>query len=264
MYPTSTYGKVTLLGEIYMYERNDETEIIFGLNPVKNALKGRNKVKKLLVLKTRQEPSVLELAKEANVEVEFVEKTVLERVSDNRNHQGFIAILNPYIYADLGEIIKSSKTKPNSLIVMLDGIEDPVNLGSLIRTSSCFGVDGLIIAKRRQVQVTATVSKIATGAEQYLPIARVTNLASTIDILKKEGYWIVAADGSGTTLYNEINYSGKMVIVVGGEGQGVSNLVLKRSDFVAKIPIGGPITSLNASIAGAIFIAEARQYQLKK
>lgn len=247
-----------------MYERNDETEIIFGLNPVKNALKGKNKVRKLLVLKTRPDPAILELAKAAKVEVELVDKAVLERVSANRNHQGFIAILNPYIYAELSSIIEDARTKTDSLIVMLDGIEDPVNLGSLIRTSSCFGVDGLIIAKRRQVQVTATVSKIATGAEQYLPIARVTNLAATIDTLKKEGYWIVAADGSGTTLYNQINYKGKMVIVVGGEGDGVSNLVLKRSDFVAKIPIDGPITSLNASIAGAIFIAEARAYQLKK
>lgn len=156
------------------------------------------------------------------------------------------------------------KDKSDSLLVILDGIEDPVNFGSLIRTSSCFGVDGIIIAKNRQVPVTPAVIKIATGAEEFVPISMVVNISATIRSLKEQGYWIVAADGGGDRFYDEIDYTGKIAIIIGSEGRGAARLTLRDSDFVVRIPISGPITSLNASISGAIMLAEVTRYRRTK
>jgi 23S rRNA (guanosine2251-2'-O)-methyltransferase len=147
---------------------------------------------------------------------------------------------------------------------MLDGIEDPVNFGSIIRSSCAFGVDGIIIGKNRQVPVTPTVSKIATGGEEWIPIIQVTNLSQTIEKLKKAGYWIVASAGGGNDIYDEIDYTGKIVLIVGSEGYGVSKLVMENSDFVASIPLPGEVKALNASIATAVFLAEINSTRRKK
>ena len=136
-----------------------------------------------------------------------------------------------------------------------------MNFGSIIRTASCFGVDGIIILKDRQVQVTPVVSKVSTGATEFVPIVSVTNLNVTIEKLKKDGYWIVATDGSGDRYYDEVDYNGKIAVIIGSEGRGASKLVLKNSDFVVRIPISGPITSLNASIANAIVLAQIEKYR---
>ena len=147
---------------------------------------------------------------------------------------------------------------------MLDGIEDPVNFGSIIRTSTGFDVDGIIIGKNRQVQVTGTVSKVATGGEEIIPIVQVTNLSQTLEKLKKEGYWVVASAGEGKDVYDEIDYSGKICLVIGSEGFGVSKLVREHSDFIASIPLLGKVKALNASIACAVFVAQIDSYRRKK
>ena len=144
-----------------------------------------------------------------------------------------------------------------------DGIEDPNNFGSLIRTSAAFGVDAIIISKDRQIQMTPTVTKVSTGAEEFVSIIQVTNIVQAMNTLKKNGYWIVTADGRGDRLYDEIDYKGKMAIVIGSEGRGASRLTLENSDFIARIPIQGPITSLNAAVAGAIMISGAIQSRRK-
>ena len=195
------------------------------------------------------------------MKVEFVDAKLLDKITSNKNHQGVLGYVEEFKYAELDPLLRKIDSKKNPLLLILDGIEDPVNFGSIIRTASCFGVDGIIILKDRQVQVTPVVSKVSTGATEFVPIVRVTNLNVTIEKLKKDGYWIVATDGSGDRYYDEVDYNGKIAVIIGSEGRGASKLVLKNSDFVVRIPISGPITSLNASIANAIVLAQIEKYR---
>lgn len=201
------------------------------------------------------------LCKKNKVKVEFVDAKLLDKITSNKNHQGVLGYVEEFKYAELDPLLRKIDSKKNPLLLILDGIEDPVNFGSIIRTASCFGVDGIIILKDRQVQVTPVVSKVSTGATEFVPIVRVTNLNVTIEKLKKDGYWIVATDGSGDRYYDEVDYNGKIAVIIGSEGRGASKLVLKNSDFVVRIPISGPITSLNASIANAIVLAQIEKYR---
>lgn len=237
------------------------SDIIYGRNPVISALKGVKKPQKVLMSKTMKDARIGGLCQEFGVKTDYVDNAVLNKLSRGKNHQGVAAYVDPFQYTDIAKVLSDTKDKEDALILILDGIEDPANLGSMIRTSSCFGVDGIVIAKNRQVQVTPAVIKVATGAEEYVPISEVVNISQTIIALKKAGYWIVAADGSGDKMYDEINYSGKIAIVIGSEGRGASNIVLHNSDFIVRIPISGPITSLNASISGAIMLAEATRFR---
>lgn len=240
------------------------SELIYGRNPVINALTGLKKPLKILVSSTMRDNKIVLLAKTYGVKAEFVDNSLLNRLTNNRNHQGVAAYVNSFSYTDLNVLLSSLKNKPECLLLILDGIADPVNFGSMIRTSSCFGVDGIIIGKNRQVQITPTVIKVATGAEEYVSISDVVNISQTILKLKEEGFWIVTADGSGDKMYDEIDYSGKMAIVIGSEGNGAGKNVMHNSDFVVRIPISGPITSLNASISAAIMLAEVTRYRRAK
>jgi len=236
-------------------------DIIYGRNPVISALKGAKKPQKILMSKIIRDARINELCHEFDIKTDYVDNAVLNKLSRGKNHQGVVAYVEPFQYTDITKVLLNTKDKEEALLLILDGIEDPANLGSMIRTSSCFGVDGIIIAKNRQVQVTPAVIKVATGAEEYVPISEVVNISQTIIALKKAGYWIVAADGSGDKMYDQINYSGKIAIVIGSEGRGASNIVLHNSDFIVRIPISGPITSLNASISGAIMLAEVVRFR---
>lgn len=240
------------------------SDIIYGRNPVLSCLNGTRKVDKVLISKTINDPKFATLCKQKGVLFKLVSVNELNSISNNKNHQGVLAYLKEFSYVELDDFLEKVKSKSESIVVLLDGVEDPVNFGSIIRTSSCFNVDGIIISKNRQVQMTSTVSKVATGAEEFVDIVRVTNLNQTITQLKKEGYWIVSSDGYGKQNYTSIDYSGKICLVVGSEGRGISKLVLSNSDFVCKIPISGPITSLNASISAAIFLAHIVDFKQNK
>ena len=236
-------------------------DYIYGRNACISSLKGERKPSKVLMINNLKGSEIDSLCKKNKVNVEFVDAKLLDKITSNKNHQGVLGYVEEFKYAELDPLLSKIDSKKNPLLLILDGIEDPVNFGSIIRTASCFGVDGIIILKDRQVQVTPVVSKVSTGATEFVPIVRVTNLNVTIEKLKKDGYWIVATDGSGDRYYDEVDYNGKIAVIIGSEGRGASKLVLKNSDFVVRIPISGPITSLNASIANAIVLAQIEKYR---
>mgnify|MGYP000047385817 CR=1 FL=1 len=241
-----------------------ENNIIYGKIPVKNALIGKRKPLRVFLNNNKPDQHILALARENKIPVKLITNDELSHLTQNKNHQGVACSLPEFRYTDLNEMLTWVKDKKDSTIIMLDGIEDPVNFGSIIRSSCAFDVDGIIIGKNRQVPVTGTVSKIATGGEEIVPISQVVNLSQTLEKLKKEGYWVVACAGEGKDIYDRIDYSGKIVLVIGNEGFGVSKLVREHSDFVASIPLPGKVKALNASIACAVFLAQIDSYRRNK
>lgn len=179
-------------------------------------------------------------------------------MSSKGNHQGVVLEVKPFEYSDLTSIINISKKKEHPLVLILDEIEDPHNFGAIIRSADAFGVDGIVIKKQNQVPVTMTVSKVSTGAIEFVRIAQVANLSVAIEKLKENGYWIYSADGSGNDDYQNIKYDGPVALVVGSEGRGISRLVLKNSDFIIKIPMSGHVNSLNVSVATGILLSRIR------
>lgn len=240
---------------------NNKNNLVYGKIPVKNAIVGKRKASCVYLNDIHPDKEILALAKKESILIKYLSSQELSHMVDNMNHQGVIAVVPDFKYTEFDLLLDSVRNKENSTIVMLDGIEDPVNFGSIIRSSCAFDVDGIIIGKNRQVQVTSTVSKIATGGEEIVPIVQVTNLSQTIQVLKKNGYWIVSSAGEGNDVYDEINYNGKIVLIVGSEGFGVSRLVKDNSDFVASIPLPGKVKALNASIACAVFLSEINSYR---
>ena len=237
-------------------------DMVYGLNSVRSVLDGTRKIEKVLMTKQKENSEIFNKCANKNVPFKIVDKKELDSITKFGNHQGFVAFVEPFKYKDLKDFLNEKKEE-QPLILILDGIEDPNNFGSLIRTSAAFGVDAIIISKDRQIQMTPTVTKVSTGAEEFVSIIQVTNIVQSMNTLKKNRYWIVTADGRGDRLYDEIDYKGKMAIVIGSEGRGASRLTLENSDFIARIPIQGPITSLNAAVAGAIMISGAIQSRRK-
>ena len=186
-----------------------------------------------------------------NVWIEYKDKYELDRLASG-NHQGIILSVPDYEYCQLDDLI----VKEDPLLVILDHVEDPHNLGAIIRTCEAAGVDGIILPKNRSVEVNATVMKTSAGALEYVKIAQVTNIAQTMKELKRKGFWIVGTDMDGTN-YSDIDYKGKMALVIGNEGKGMSRIVKENCDFIASIPMIGKINSLNASVAAGIMIYEA-------
>lgn len=220
--------------------------------------------KVVYLLKDHPDPSLASLARSKRVTLRYITKPELDKLTGQVNHQGAAATVPPFAYTDFATLLSTLPKEGDSTLVMLDSLSDPVNFGSIIRSSAAFDVDGIIISKNRQVPVTGTVCKIATGAEEAVPISQVTNLSQTIEKLKKLGYWIVASAGEGKDDYDRIDYSGKIVLIIGNEGNGISDNVKKHADFVAKIPLPGKIKALNASIATAVFLAEIASSRRKK
>lgn len=237
--------------------------IVFGKIPVKNVLLGKRKPIHVFLNQDHPDQDVVSLCRQKNIAVKMVSKQYLDKITGELNHQGVAASMPDFVYTQLDDLLKTIPTNEDSTLIMLDGISDPVNFGSIIRSSTAFKVDGIIIGKNRQVPVTGTVSKIATGGEEIIPIVQVTNLTQTIQRLKKEGYWIVASAGEGKDIYDEIDYTGRICLVVGSEGFGVSKLVKENSDFVASIPLPGQVKALNASIATAVFLAQINSNRRK-
>ena len=181
---------------------------------------------------------------------EIVDRKTLDRMSSSGNHQGFLAEVKEYEMSKVEDMIKDK----NGLIVMLDSLQDVHNLGAIIRTSECAGVDGIIYKSHNSVKVNDTVAKVASGGLEYMKIAEVNNLVNTLKILKKKGYWVVGSDGSGDKLYTDLDYDMNVVLVIGSEGKGISRLVKQECDFIVKLPMYGHVTSLNASVAAGILI----------
>ncbi|MEG1520009.1 MAG: 23S rRNA (guanosine(2251)-2'-O)-methyltransferase RlmB, partial [Clostridia bacterium] len=195
--------------------------------------------------------------KEANIKIQVCKRNVLDTESEGGRHQGFIAFATEFVYSELSDILEFAKSKNQPpLLVALDCLEDPHNLGSIIRTCECLGAHGIIITKNRSVTVNDTVMRVAQGASEYVKIAKVTNLNQTLDNLKKEGLWIIGADMDGEDI-RSADLSGAVCLVIGGEGQGVSQLTKKTCDKLISIKMNGQINSLNASVATGIVLYEA-------
>ena len=243
-------------------ENNNEKiydDIVYGRNAVLELLRSDRDINKIFIEKGEKHGSINEIiakAKEARIVITEVEKSKLDFMT-KENHQGVIAIVPPFNYCEVEDILDIAKQKnEDPFIVILDGIEDPHNLGAIIRTSETAGVHGIIIPKRRVASVNSTVVKVSTGATTYVKIARVNNLNDTIRRLKESGLWIIGTDGEADKYYYEQDFSGPIAIVIGSEGFGMSKLVKENSDILVKIPMKGKITSLNASVAAGIIMYE--------
>lgn len=237
-------------------------DIIFGRAPVLEALKNSHPIDKIIIKSGPYAKSlipVIDEAKKRNIVIQQADGARLDRMANGENHQGVIAMISAYSYVSISDIISG---KDNAFVIICDKITDPHNLGAIIRTANCVGADGVIIPKRDSAGVNSVVMKTSAGAVEYTPVAKVTNLASTIDELKERGFWITAADMDGQSMY-DIDFKGKIAIVVGSEGKGISRLVREKCDFIAQIPMYGEINSLNASVAAAVLMYEAvRQRRL--
>lgn len=232
---------------------------IEGRNAVTEALRSGRPVDKLFVLDGCQDGPVRTIIREAKKHdtiINFVSKERLDAMSETGKHQGVIAYAAAYEYAEVQDILDAAGEKGEPpFIFILDGIEDPHNLGAIIRTANLAGAHGVIIPKRRAVGLTATVAKTSAGAINYTPVAKVTNIAQTIEELKKEGMWFVCAAMDGEVMYN-LDLKGPIGLVIGAEGEGVSRLVREKCDFTASIPMKGNIDSLNASVAAGVLAYE--------
>ncbi|CDC31453.1 rRNA methylase putative group 3 [Clostridium sp. CAG:508] len=238
-------------------EYNDQVE---GRNAVLELLESGRDINKILVANGEKHGSIhkiLAIAKERKIIVTEMERNKLNQIAQTPNNQGVIAIVPPYDYCEVEDILEEAKRKNEMpFILILDGIEDPHNLGSIIRTAETAGVHGIIIPKRRAASVNSTVSKVSAGAVEYMKIARVNNINETIRYLKEQDVWICGTDMDTNTIYTKQDYKMPIAIVIGSEGFGMSRLVKENCDFLVKIPMKGKITSLNASVSAGIIMYE--------
>ena len=241
--------------------------LIEGRNAVMEAFRAGRPIDKLFVLNGCQDGAVRSIVREAKKHdtiIQFVEKERLSQLSETGRHQGVVAFAAAYEYSEVEDMLRLAEEKgEDPFIILLDNIEDPHNLGAIIRTANLAGAHGVIIPKRRAVGLTATVAKTSAGALNYTPVAKVTNIVKTMEELKKKGMWFVCADMGGTTMY-DLNLKGSIGLVIGNEGEGVSRLVRENCDFIASIPMKGDIDSLNASVAAGVLSYEIVRQRLGK
>ena len=243
-----------------------EEQKIEGRNAVLEAFRSGKTIDKLFVLDGCQDGPVRTIVREAKKHdtiVNFVPKERLDSMSETGHHQGVMAYAAAYEYAEVEDILKIAEEKGEPpFLFLLDGIEDPHNLGAIIRTANLAGAHGVIIPKRRAVGLTATVARTSAGALNYTPVAKVTNMAATIEDLKKRGIWFVCADMGGESMYR-LNLTGPIGLVIGNEGEGVSRLVKEKCDMIASIPMKGDIDSLNASVAAGVLAYEVVRQRMQ-
>jgi len=237
--------------------------VIFGIHAVSEALKsGARSFDYVGISRERHDQRIqriIDACRASGIQLRFLLREELDREAKTHTHQGVIAVTSTKQYADVDLLLENHKG-PFSFLVVLDSIEDPHNLGALIRTADAAGADGVVIPERRAVGLTGTVVKASAGASEYLPIARVTNVARTLEELKERGLWTVGLDERGTQSYAELDYNMPCAVVLGAEGKGLHDLVRKRCDFLVSIPMYGSVPSLNVSVAGAVVMYEvARQ-----
>ena len=242
-------------------EDNEYDDIVEGRNAVLELLNSDRDINKIYVQNGEKHGSInkiIAVARENKIVVTEVEKSKLDFMSKTQNHQGVIAVVPPFNYCDVEDILELAREKQEDVfILILDGIEDPHNIGSIIRTAETAGVHGIIIPKRRSVSVNSTVSKVSAGAVEHMKIARVNNINDTIKKLKDNGLWIIGTDGDAKILYYNQDLKGDIAIIIGSEGYGISRLVKENADMLVKIPMKGKVTSLNASVSAGIIIYEA-------
>ncbi len=236
------------------------TQYIIGMNPIIEAIQSNHYINKIYIAEGMQKSKIEKLtsvAKENKIFIQFVPRKKIDQLTQSKGHQGIVATIAAYKYYDIYEILENIKKEQlMPLLIMLDEIEDPHNLGSILRTADVVGANGIIIPERRSVGLTSTIAKTSAGAVEYVPVARVTNLTQTLEVLKKEGFWIVGADALSNKYYTEVDYKMPICLVIGSEGKGISRLVKEKCDFIVKLPMKGHVNSLNASVAASIIMYE--------
>lgn len=241
-------------------------DIVLGRNGVIEALKAKITVEQILISKGEKEGSIVKimaLAKEKGVVIKEVDRKKLDSLSQGEAHQGVVAMITPFRYSEIQDILDRAKEREEApFIIILDEIEDPHNLGSIIRTAELCGAHGIIIPKRRNVGVTPTVYKTSAGAVNYMKIAKVSNINNVIDELKKENIWVYGADGEAENFSYNVDFKGAVALVIGSEGRGISKLTREKCDVMVKIPMVGKVNSLNASVAGGILMYEVLKSRL--
>ena len=239
---------------------------IEGRNAVLEAFRSGKTIDKLFILEGCKDGPIQTITREAkkyDTIIHYVSKERMEQLSETKKHQGVIAMAAAYKYAELEDILENARQKGEApFIILLDNIEDPHNLGAIIRTANLAGAHGVVIPKRRAVGLTGTVAKASAGAINYTPVAKVTNLTATIKELKEQGMWFVCADMGGTKMY-DLDLKGSIGLVIGNEGEGVSKLIKENCDFIASIPMKGDIDSLNASVATGVLAYEIVRQRLQ-
>lgn len=237
-----------------------KNDYIVGRNPILETLKTNKEFEKILISKGQLKGSInkiIGIAKDKKIPIQYVDKKRLDTISNGTTHQGVAALVTPYQYASIDDILNKAKSlDEDPFVVVLDEIEDPHNLGSIIRTAESGGAHGIIIPKRRSSAVTQTVVKASAGAVEHILVSKVTNLTDTLKQLQKKGLWIYGADMEGEKYYFQQSFEGPKVLVIGNEGKGISRLVKENCDFLVRIPMLGKISSLNASNAASILIYE--------
>ena len=251
------------------YEKKEEKNYddqVEGRNSVLELLESGKDINKIFIAKGERHGSInkiIAIAKEKGIIIVEKDKRQMDEMAQNQNYQGVIAIVPPFEYCEIEDILEeANKRNEDAFVLILDGIEDPHNLGSIIRTAETAGIHGIVIPKRRAASVNSTVNKVSAGAAQYMKIARVTNITDTIERLKKEGLWICGTDINTDKYYYNQDMTGPLGIVIGNEGSGISEKVKKNCDFLVKIPMKGKVTSLNASVSTGIIIYESLKQRL--
>jgi len=229
-------------------------QYIYGRNTVREKLNGDDVVEEAYILEGFKDEDINRLLTKKKVKVIKCNRNKLDKIVNNTFHQGIILKVKEYDTISLDELIDKNKDNENALFVILDGVVDPHNVGAILRTGEAIGVNGVIIPKNNSCPLNSTVAKTSTGAIEIVDIARVSNLNNTILKLKKEGYWIVGAEASNSVDYRSVDYKGKIALVLGSEGKGISRLVLENCDYRVRLPMVGKITSLNVSVATAVLL----------
>lgn len=242
-----------------------------GIHAVREALDAQRPFDRIVIAKGRQDTRVeeiVQLARKQNIPVRFEDRRELDRLANSKDHQGVVALAAARAAGTLEDILAAANQGTShgskGLIVLLDGVEDPHNLGAIIRTSLAAGAHGVVIPERRAAGLTDTVARSSAGALAHLPVAKVTNLAQTMEELKEAGYWLVGLDERADTSYTKVDYSSPVGIVLGGEGQGLHDLTRKRCDFVVSLPTTGPVKSLNVSVAAGVILFEVLRQRSAK
>lgn len=244
----------------------NKENILIGRNAVAEAIRGGREIEKITVVKGGEGSikKIVAQAKDKKIPIDYSDRAALDRLAGGGQHQGIIANVSNFRYSTVDEILKVAKQRDEDpFVIILDNLEDPHNLGAIMRTAECAGAHGIIIPKRRSVSVTDTVAKASAGAVEYMKVAKVTNISQTIEQLQQQGLWIGACDMGGQEYY-KANLTGPIGIVIGSEGAGISKLVKSKCDFTVSMPMVGKITSLNASNAAAILMYEIRRQRDEK